>query len=565
MGRLSWIKKIRLKSFPSSKRISKIFVEQGAMASSVSFESEGEEEEEEEPKKEHIPDPHPILALGHMYSPSRILLVAVELELFTILAAQGEMTRLEIQDALGLHPGATADFIDALVALGMLQKYKDGQQQQVVKYQNTPETGLFLDKARKQTYVGEALEECSRKHYLAWDDHGNFLKDKSREVEAVRDVIKACSTDAMRKLVKALQFDSSSFQPEEKHLRADAIFELGFGFWKSRLLLTAVEWRLFSHIASSKNEALSVEHVQSLYGIRQEVAKEFLDSLVEVKMLEKRRTKDGLVTHYANTIDGALFLDFLKPTYLGARMEYCSEELYRYWGKLPEALKTGKQQTDLPHKGAEDRYQVLYQDEERTSTYVYTMAYGIGHGMYSSAVRILDFSRFQTVVDIGGSSGQFACYIAQKNPHIQCTSTDLPQVKPIADRMIPDWECEDQVTAIASDCFKDPFPKADCVLLGMILSDWNLERKKLLIQKAYEALPAKGGALYAIDIFVDEERRENFFALVGCLQRFIDMGADAGISFTFSDYKGWCLEAGFVRVECVHILGPVSAGIAYKE
>ena len=105
------------------------------------------------------PTPDQILQVGTGFFASKILLSAVEMELFTDLARHpGDLAT--VQGRLGLHPRGARDFLDALVALGFLQR-NDGI------YSNTPETGLFLDKA-KPSYVGGILEMANSRLYHFW-------------------------------------------------------------------------------------------------------------------------------------------------------------------------------------------------------------------------------------------------------------------------------------------------------------------------------------------------------------------------------------------------------------
>src|SRR5439155_12967987 len=119
----------------------------------------------------------------------------------------------------------------------------------------------------------------------------------------------------------------------------------------------------------------------------------------------------------------------------------------------------------------------------------------------------------------------------------------------------------DRVCTASGDFFKDPLPKADLLTMGMILHDWNLEKKLQLIHAAYEALPA-GGALVAIEPLIDDARRENVFGLLMSLNMLIEFG-DA-FDFTGADFREWCGKAGFKRFEVLHLAGPSSAAIAYK-
>lgn len=89
--------------------------------------------------------PDGILRLGYAFRGSKVLMSAVELDLFTELATaplNGETLRMK----LGLHRRGARDFFDALVALGMLERESG-------TYRNTPETDFYLDR-NKPSYIG---------------------------------------------------------------------------------------------------------------------------------------------------------------------------------------------------------------------------------------------------------------------------------------------------------------------------------------------------------------------------------------------------------------------------
>jgi O-methyltransferase domain/Dimerisation domain len=107
-----------------------------------------------------VTTPERILQTGLAFWASKTLLSAVEMELFTELERQ-PATADDIRGRLGLHPRSTRDFLDALVALGFLQRDND-------IYSNTPETALFLDK-RKPSYVGGILEMANHRLFGFWN------------------------------------------------------------------------------------------------------------------------------------------------------------------------------------------------------------------------------------------------------------------------------------------------------------------------------------------------------------------------------------------------------------
>ena len=142
-----------------------------------------------------------------------------------------------------------------------------------------------------------------------------------------------------------------------------------------------------------------------------------------------------------------------------------------------------------------------------------------------------------------------------------CTSLDLPPVEPIARETIASQGLSDRVKTGVIDFFSDEFPKADVITMGMILHDWDLKDKKMLIKKAYDALP-KGGAFIAIEALIHDERKRNIFGLSMSLNMLIEFGV--GFDYTGADFESWVKEAGFKRVEILPLAGPSSAAIAIK-
>ena len=106
------------------------------------------------------PSPDHILQIGFGFWASKTLLSAVEMEVFTELAKHPEDLE-ELTGRLGLHPRSARDFLDALVALGFLERHER-------VYSNTPATDLYLDK-KKPSYIGGVLEMCNHRSYGHWD------------------------------------------------------------------------------------------------------------------------------------------------------------------------------------------------------------------------------------------------------------------------------------------------------------------------------------------------------------------------------------------------------------
>lgn len=332
------------------------------------------------------------------------------------------------------------------------------------------------------------------------------------------------------------------------------IMEVGMAFWPAKVLLSAVELELFSKLGANSMTGRELEGALRLHP---RANPDFFDTLVALRFLD--RDGAGPEARYRNTEETALFLDRHSPQFIGGFLEMANARLYRFWGDLTDGLRTGGPQNEIKHTGA-SMFAELYSKPERLEQFMDAMS-GISAGNFQALADKFDFSRYHTVCDVGGATGLLSMLVARQHPHLRCTSTDLPAATLIAERKIAAAGLADRVSAKFLDFFAEPLPKADVITMGMILHDWNLEKKMHLVRAAYDALPA-GGAFVVVENLIDDARRENAFGLMMSLNMLIEFG-DA-FDFTGADFSRWCREVGFSRTEVIPLAGPASAGVAYK-
>src|SRR5688572_13093044 len=332
------------------------------------------------------------------------------------------------------------------------------------------------------------------------------------------------------------------------------ILQTAFAFWNSKVLLTAVEMGLFTKLGKRR---ITGDELGAELGLHPRGISDFFDVLVAMKFLD--RDGNGPQAKYFNTVDGALFLDETSPRYIGGIMVMLNARLFKYWHDLPEALRTGKPQNEEKY-GEKGIFETLYADQAKLEQFMGAMT-GLSRINFEAFAAKFDFSPFKTLCDVGGATGLLCMEVAKKHPHLRCTSFDLPAVEPVARKSIEAAGLTDRVSTASGDFFKDPLPKADIITMGMILHDWNLEKKKHLIRAVYDALPA-GGAFVTIEALIDDARRENVFGLLMSLNMLIEFGE--AFDYSGADFQAWCREAGFQRFEVIHLFGPSSAAVAYK-
>jgi hypothetical protein len=340
-----------------------------------------------------------------------------------------------------------------------------------------------------------------------------------------------------------------------QQLSPAGIMQVGMGFWPSKVLITAVNEGLFTHLAQ---KTMSLPEIKELFGwnCTNRNASDFLDTLVALKFLNRQGMGDSAV--YSNTDETDFFLDSNKPSYMGGILEMANNRLFHFWANLDEGLKTGLPQNEIKH--GENLFDAIYKSPELLRGFINAMS-GISLGNFKAFANKFDFSKYKTLCDIGGAGGMLSIQVATHNPQISCTSFDLPEVERVAKEVIERFHSSDKIKTATGDFFKDSFPPADIITMGMILHDWNEEKKCLLIKKAYDALPADG-AFVAIENVIDKERSQNVFGLTMSLNMLIETGE--GFDFTLDDFGKWTKEAGFKTVDLLHLAGPASAAIAYK-
>jgi hypothetical protein len=337
-------------------------------------------------------------------------------------------------------------------------------------------------------------------------------------------------------------------------LTSARIMQVGMGFWPAKALLSAVELGVFTTLGS---KAMTGRELQGALGLNSRANPDFFDTLLALRFLE--REGDGPEARYRNSAESAVFLDRNSPQFMGGFLEMANARLYAFWGDLSEALRTGMPQNEIKRTGA-PMFAELYSKPERLEQFMDAMS-GISAANFQAFADKCDFSRYQTLCDVGGAAGLLSMLVARRHPHMKCVSADLPAATRIAEAKIKAAGLADRVSAESIDFFAEPMPRADVITMGMILHDWNLEKKMQLIRAAYDALPP-GGAFAVIENIIDDPRRENVFGLLMSLNMLVEFGE--AFDFTFADFCGWCREVGFKEFELIPLAGPASAGVAYK-
>jgi hypothetical protein len=333
-------------------------------------------------------------------------------------------------------------------------------------------------------------------------------------------------------------------------LNPGRILHIGLGFWAAKTLLSAIEMGVFTELARHPED---LKTLQGRLGLHPRSARDFLDALVALGFLERT---DGV---YRNTPDSDLFLDKHKPSYMGGMLEMANHRLYHHWGRLTEGLRTGLPQNEV-RDGQAQVFEALYADPARLKEFLKAMS-GFSRGSAVAIAQKFAWKDYATFVDVGAAQGDTAVQIARLNPHLRGAGFDLPEVGPIFEEYVEANSLTDRVQFLPGSFFTDPLPKSDVVVMGHILHDWDLATKRMLIAKAYEALP-EGGSYVIYECLIDDDRSQNALGLMMSLNMLIE--TPGGFDYTGADGQQWMRAAGFRETRVEHLVGPESMVVGVK-
>lgn len=306
------------------------------------------------------------------------------------------------------------------------------------------------------------------------------------------------------------------------------ILRLGNAFCDAKALLTGVELGLFTLLA---DRPATVEEIRTELELHGRGLWDLLNLLVALGLLERDAGT------YRNTESGERYLVRGRQSYVGGFLERSNRNLYPAYGRLSEALRTGRPQTGSSFDEVAQNPQILRQ-------FVHMMD-ALTHTLGPHVVEAHDWTRHKSVLDVGGCRGNLATQIVTAQPHLEGHVFDIPQMQPFFDEFVAETGMTDRVTFHGGSFFEvDELPAADVVVLGHVLHDWDPQQRKDLVALAYAAVNP-GGALLVYDRMLEDEPShvENLVISLDML-----LVTDGGSEYTVTELLDHAAAAGCTDV-----------------
>jgi 2-polyprenyl-6-methoxyphenol hydroxylase-like FAD-dependent oxidoreductase len=398
----------------------------------------------------------------------------------------------------------------------------------MVSFSRLPYDEAIRIELRRRDAVDQIMKLPDLDAHLASDRVRQLLEESAREPQAE---------------------PSPAVNEPRRDTERHAIFELGMSFWSAKALLSAVELGVFSALSSGP---LGRAELSARVGLHARGAADFLDALTAMGLLVRSNDCYSLTPNarQALTPEGA--------SYVGGALELANARLYPVWSMLSAALRSGQPQNEAQH--SKDYYGNLTQSPERLRNFLAGMS-DLSRMAVHALIEKFPWQEYGSFADVGGAQGLLPVQLAKAYPHLRGINFELPPVKPIFEQYVRAAGVQGRLRFQTGDFFSDPLPSVDVIVMGHVLHNWGLAQKRMLVAKAYQALPPRG-ALVVYEALIDDARQENAFGLLMSLNMLLVTAE--GFVFTGGDCQGWMREAGFSKTYVKHLHGPDSMVVAIK-
>jgi ubiquinone/menaquinone biosynthesis C-methylase UbiE len=324
-------------------------------------------------------------------------------------------------------------------------------------------------------------------------------------------------------------------QQPSTEIGPEQLMEMGMSFCPSRILSTGVKLDVFSHLASGPATAAEVARAA---GTSERGMRMLLDALTVLQLLTKSGGRYGLIS------SSERFLVRESPDYLGAFLE--DDSLWEAWGKLTEAVRTGRPTRAAVERQAEaERFfpglirslHVLNREAARLA------AQALGAGTSRHGLRVLD---------VACGSGVWGIAVAEADAGATLTLQDFPGVLELTRRYAERHGLTGRCEYLAGDLKQVDFGEAryDVALLGNIVHSEGEQSSRDLFRRIHRALRPRG-QVAIIDMLPNEERTAPPYPVIFALNMLVNTAL--GDTFTLGEYTRWLKEAGFIQVETAEI------------
>jgi hypothetical protein len=304
-----------------------------------------------------------------------------------------------------------------------------------------------------------------------------------------------------------------------------AFREILYSFQVSRIILSAYELDIFSHIGTN---GITSEVIANSIKTNPRATDRLLNALCVIGLLKKSKSQ------FYNPEFSEKYLSRKSPYYL--RGFHHTINMWNTWTTLTEVVRTGKTQRGLLTSSKSDNWVEAFIGamHERASLQA------------KDLIDKLPLENIHHMLDIGGGSGVYAMEFVKKHPANTATVFDLPDIIPITKNYVEKENLTKYFGFLEGDYNSDSLGKGyDFTFLSAIVHINSPDENRLLIKKCFNALNP-GGLIAIQDQLMREDRTEPYAGALFAINMLV--ATEHGDTYTEDEIRNWMLDAGFLEI-----------------
>jgi precorrin-6B methylase 2 len=298
--------------------------------------------------------------------------------------------------------------------------------------------------------------------------------------------------------------------------------ELGYSFFKSKVLLTAVRLDVFNIIGKTGMPA-SIVAVNLNSNIN--ATEMFLDAMVCLDLLKKDNSM------YFNTKNGREVFINGSERYIGD-IVLLQDVMWNTWSKLSDSVICGN-----PARNPD-----MFQEKEDETRGFITAMYNTAMTVAPILSNKIDLSSSKTLIDIGGGAGTYSVFFCKANSNLKATILDLQGTLEITKELISGSSVLNRINLVEGDYNKEINGKYDVAFLSNIIHGEGEVENIALIKRVYNALN-NGGKIIIQDFILDNDKTSPQFPALFSLNMLLF--TENGRTYSFQEIEVWLKKAGF--------------------
>lgn len=320
-----------------------------------------------------------------------------------------------------------------------------------------------------------------------------------------------------------------------------SMMELIVSGWPAQAVTAAAQLGIADALADGP---LPLDELAGRLGVDADALGRLLRALIGRGIFRRRRDGRYALNRLAATLrsDAPISLK-------GAALFQGSQEQRERWTLLADSVRSGE--SIVPALRGKDGFDYLDDIPEHADLFNQTMT-ALAQMTHAVVVGSYDFSRFRTIVDVGGGQGALLAAVLASAPGSRGILYDLPQVVVDAPKVLRSKAIAERIQVVGGSFFEAVPSGGDAYLLKNIIHDWP-DDKALQILRNIRAAAEPGAAVLLVEMVTQDNGRDGPENWVD-LEMLLNLGSRERSA---EEYRNLLSQAGFRLTRVVPTASPL--------